>query len=94
MSFVNFTELTEGFHIGFNHSSARVYSSIQNMQSALRNPGTVLVYVQVELAVNRIIGPFNAKEIPWVQISRFGAIPKNNQPGEWRLILDLSSPRD
>ena len=27
-----------------------------------------------------------------MQISRFGVIPKQNQPGKWRLILDLSSP--
>ena len=26
------------------------------------------------------------------RVTRFGVIPKNNQPGQWRLILDLSSP--
>ena len=31
-------------------------------------------------------------DIPEVQISRFGVIPKQGQPGKWRLILDLSSP--
>ena len=28
-----------------------------------------------------------------VQISPFGVIPKPHQPGKWRLIVDLSSPR-
>lgn len=27
-----------------------------------------------------------------LHISRFGVIPKSNQPGKWILILDLSSP--
>ena len=30
--------------------------------------------------------------LPSLHISRFGVISKNNQPGKWRLILDLSSP--
>ena len=29
---------------------------------------------------------------PGLHVSRFGAIPKNNQPGKWHLILYLSSP--
>ena len=27
-----------------------------------------------------------------IHISRFGVIPKNHQPGEWRLVVDLSYP--
>ena len=78
--------------MGFDHSSARVHSSTQNMQSALRNPGPVVAYLEAELAADRIVGPFEADEVPLIQVSRFGLIPKSNQPGEWRLILDLSSP--
>ena len=87
------TGITKGFHIGFDHSSKRVYSSTQNMQSALRNPGPVVAYLEAELAANRIVGPFTTEEVPLVQVSRFGVLPKSGQPGEWRLILDLSSPR-
>ena len=36
--------------------------------------------------------PFPTPPLPSLHISRFGVIPKNNQPGKWRLILDLSSP--
>lgn len=30
--------------------------------------------------------------MPSIQVSRFGVIPKAGQLGQWRLILDLSSP--
>ena len=32
--------------------------------------------------------------MPQAQVSRFGVIPKDNQPGKWRLILDLLSPKN
>ena len=35
--------------------------------------------------------PFATLPCPELHISRSGVIPKNNQPGQWRLILDLSS---
>lgn len=39
-----------------------------------------------------MVGPLNPNSVPNCQISRFGVIPKPNQPGHWRLILDLSHP--
>ena len=56
------------------------------------NPGPVEEYLQTELAAGRIVGPFEEVEIPTAQVSRFGVIPKANQPNRWRLILELSSP--
>ena len=38
------------------------------------------------------MGPFERSEMPEVHLSRFGVIPKSNQPGKWRLIVDLSHP--
>ena len=38
------------------------------------------------------MGPFERSEVPDVHISRFGVIPKSNQPEKWRLIVDLSHP--
>ena len=58
----------------------------------MQNPGPVEEYLQTELAAGRIVGPFEEGEIPTAQVSRFGVIPKVNQPNRWRLILDLSSP--
>ena len=37
-------------------------------------------------------GPFSAPPFPNLYVSSFGVIPKQGQPGKWRLIVDLSSP--
>ena len=39
------------------------------------------------------MGPLDPAQHPKVHISRFGVIPKNHQPGKWRLIVDLSHPK-
>ena len=38
------------------------------------------------------MGPLDRSKFPHVQISPFEVIPKS-EPGKWRLILDLSSPK-
>ena len=40
-----------------------------------------------------VVGPFSPRAIPHVHISRFGVIPKGHT-GKWRLIVDLSHPKD
>ena len=60
------------------------------MISAIKNPQPVAEFLSTELKAGRIIGPL--EKTPDMQISRFGVIPKQNQTGKWRLILDLSSP--
>ena len=62
------------------------------MRSAKEHPQPVNDYLATELAAGRIVGPFEPHELPNGQVSRFGVIPKANQPGKWRLIVDLSSP--
>ena len=62
------------------------------MKSAYENPQPVDNYLQTELAAGRIVGPFLPHQLKGAQVSSFGVIPKANQPGKWRLILDLSSP--
>jgi hypothetical protein len=62
------------------------------MISATRNPQPVTDFLQTEVKAGRVIGPL--PDIPNVQISRFGVIPKQGQPGKWRLILDLSTPHN
>jgi hypothetical protein len=37
-------------------------------------------------------GPLDTPPFNRLHISPFGVIPKQHQPGKWRLILDLSSP--
>ena len=52
-------------------------------------------YLKAEHDAGRIMGPITAvdAEKAGVHINRFGVIPKPNQPGKWRLIVDLSHPR-
>ena len=82
--------IREGFRIGFSRE-CRCTSAAGNMRSALDNPQPVDEFLQTEVQAGRVVGPF--QNPGGVQISRFGVIPKANQPGKWRLILDLSSPR-
>ena len=49
-------------------------------------------YLQNEVPFGRVAGPFAAPLFPSLHMSHFGVISKNNQPGNWCLILDLSSP--
>ena len=63
------------------------------MKSASENPGVVDEYLANEREAGRLLGPLAQKDMKGVQVSPFGVIPKNHQPGKWRLILDLSSPR-
>ena len=86
------TGLAQGFHIGYQHQLASHTSASANMPSAIESPGPVHQYLKTECAAGRVAGPFEQKEVPNVHISRFGVIPKKGQPGEWRLILDLSFP--
>ena len=80
-----------GFRIGFNRRCATSKAKA-NMRSALENPEPVHKFIYNELQAHRIAGPFNPNQFPETHISRFGVIPKRDQPGKWRLILDLSSP--
>ena len=49
-------------------------------------------YTEWEVYLALIIGLADPKELLTAQISCFGVIPKNHQPGKWRLIVDLSHP--
>ena len=84
--------IQKGFCIGFNRVG-RCTSAASNMHSALENAAVVLEYLQKEVLLGRMIGPVSPETVPEdTQISPFGVIPKSNQPGKWRLIVDLSSP--
>ena len=85
------TGLREGFHIGFETSSVTLRSASSNMLSALVHPSVIDAYLETEVSHGRVAGPFTFPPYPNLHVSRFGVIPKSNQPGKWRLILDLSS---
>ena len=83
--------ISEGFRIGYNYSQASCSSARGNMKSAGDNPAVVDEYLEKEIASHRVIEiPTSLADL--IQVSRFGVIPKQNQPNKFRLILDLSSP--
>ncbi len=86
--------MTRGFRIGFSYSQAKCVSATQNMASVTEHPEVVKSYQQKEVEAGRVVGPVPEVWWPSIQISRFGVIPKPHQPGKWRLIVDLSHPKN
>ena len=86
------SHIRDGFQIGFDPSLVSLNSASSNMRSSSEHPSVIDSYLQNEVSFGRVVGPFPVLSFPSLHISRFGVIPKNNQPGKWRLILDLSSP--
>ena len=83
--------LWDGFRIGFEALSVSLWSP-SNMCLAFDHPSVIDAYLQNEVSCGRVAGPFPTPPFTDLHISRFGVVPKNNQPGKWRLILDLSNP--
>ena len=81
-----------GFHVGYSNSGKLLRSSNRNLKSASLHTEVIDKYLAKEVALNRVAGPFPIPPIHGLHISPFGVIPKRGQPGQWRLILDLSSP--
>ena len=84
--------LRGGFRIGFEPLSVSLQAAYTNMSSALVHPSVIDAYLETEVSCGRVAGPFTMPPFPDLHISPFGVVPKSNQPGKWRLILDLSSP--
>ena len=80
-----------GFHIGAD-PSVKLKSASKNMLSALQHPEIIDEYLEKEVQLGNILGPFSPATAPVAHINRFGVIPKKHQPGKWRLITDLSYP--
>ena len=82
--------IRDGFRIGFDYQCP-LKSSRRNMPSVSSQPQAIREYLAEECAVGHILGPLKAESVPGLQVNQFGLIPKKT-PGEWRLIVDLSSP--
>ena len=85
--------ITQGFRIGFSYDSQTLKMAKRNLEGALSHPDVVENYLQTEVSLRRLAGPFSSSSLPSCQISRFGVIPKNLQLRKWRLIVDLSYPK-
>ena len=64
------------------------------MASARKHPAVIDTYLQEETKQGNILDPFTQANAPSVHISRIEVIPKKHQPGKWRVITDLSFPKD
>ena len=84
--------ISNGFRIGLTTPTQPLQPAQRNLQAALLHPQVVDEYLQTELTLQRISGPFPQSLCTAAQISRFGVIPKRHQPNKWRLIVDLSYP--
>ena len=83
-----------GFRIGFKHGSP-LKSSEANMSSANQHPKVFQEYLEKELSLGRMLGPFPiTRRFPQLHVNRVGIIPKGHNTGKWRLITDLSFPPD
>ena len=82
--------LKTGFPIDFDYEAHTCRAARKNMRSAKDQADVVTNYLQDERAQQRVIDPpFSGRA---ARLSLFRVIPKPRQPGNWRLILDLSSP--
>ena len=85
--------LSKGFHIGYQPHLATARAASYNLLSCIEHPQVVEEYITKECRLERMAGPFPRSAVPQVHISPFGVIPKK-ATGSWRLIVDLSSPRN
>ena len=64
------------------------------MKSAYENPQVISAYIESEIMKSRMVGTvIDADTANAIHTWPFGAIPKQHQPGKWRLIVNLSSPK-
>lgn len=84
--------IRDGFRLGFDYHTAHCNRGPGNMGSAKKHEQVVDQYIGAECEARRLLGPLNRTKFPQVHVSPFGVIPKS-EPGKWRLILDLSSPK-
>ena len=77
-----------GFKIGFD-CSHKLRPPKRNYESSADNPGHAQRYIEGEVAARRLRRVPSNAQVHW---SPIGLVPKNHQPGKFRLIIDLSSP--
>ena len=80
-----------GFPIGADTFAVILESAHHNLPSAAEHPDVIDSYISSEVAEQHMRGP--VPHLPQIHISPMGIIPKLRQPGKWRFITDLSSPR-
>ena len=92
-SFANYilNGIQKGFRIGFDRRLSLV-SACSNLHCD--NPSKVTEYLTREVALHRMWKYPVGAVLMGIHLSPLGLIPKKNKPGKWRMIADLSSPKD
>ena len=72
--------LTEGIRassrVGFLYCVAACRSATSNMPLATLHPEVVTNFLSAELRAGRVFGPVQSEVLPYIQINRFGLVPK------------------
>ena len=71
--------------------SVEFQSSARNHSSSQENPDVMLSYIHSKCSAGRLLGPRPPSSA--VHVTPIGLVPKNDQPGAWRMIVDLSHPQ-
>ena len=82
--------LSDGFRIGFE--GLDVDFTAPNLKSALENVPLINLYLENEISLGRIAGPFDSKPMFPFRTNPIGVVPKKT-PGKFRSILNLSYPK-
>ncbi len=95
--------IEEGFRHGFILYFEGPLSTyiVKNHRSAREHIDILLAKVNKDIALGRIVGPFDEPPLPFLRCSAVGLVPKKSDnpdpmsPDNWRFIHDLSTfPRD
>lgn len=74
--------LQDGFHIGFEALLVSLRSCSTNKRSAFDHPYVIDAYLKNEVSCGQVAGTFFSPPFTDLHISRFGVVPKSNQPGK------------
>ena len=83
--------ITWGFRIGYSRGAPAPCPAQDNLRSALANPAVIDNYITEEIKGGKLLV---AAPGAYIHCSPIGIIPKPHQAGKYRLIVDLSSPRE
>ncbi len=67
--------IAQVFRVGFKPHS-RLRSAKRNFTSVEQHPEVVQKYLDLEITLGRVLGPFDEQQVLGVHVSSFGVIPK------------------
>ena len=88
--------LVNGFRYGFSlkcHAPLRNHDAV-NLKSARDRPDVLMEKVNKEVKLGHFAGPFKTRPFPYLFTNPLALVRKANNPNKWRLITDMSVPRN